>query len=142
MVADITAGKLDLVAVWKLDRLGRSLQHLVRMMELFRKHDIEFVSLRDAAFDTTASGKLVFGIMAAVAAFESDMISERTAAGMAASKRRGGRMGRKPLDVDVDAAMELMARWNNKSRVARALGVSRATLDRRLAGREPWMDLS
>ena len=133
MIARVLQGGIQIVAVWKLDRLGRSLQHLVEVMELFREHDVEFVSLRDAAFDTTtASGRLIFQIMAALAEFESSLIGERTKAGMAAAKRRGSTMGRKPIRVDTDAAIELMERWDNANRVATALGISPSTLRRRL----------
>ena len=134
LVAAVVAGDVDVVAVWKLDRLGRSLQHLVELVELFRENAVEFVSLRDAAFDTTtASGRLIFQLMAALAEFESSLTGERTRAGMAASKARGSRMGRRRVPVDISAAQALMERWGNLTRVAKALGISPQTLKRRLA---------
>lgn len=124
----------DVVMVWRLDRLGRSLQHLIETVDQIRAGDTGFVSLHDPAFDTSATGQLLFAIMGALAEFESRLIAERVTAGMKAAKRRGVKMGRPEKDVDLEAARSLLARegWT-LTRTAAALGVSRTTLRRKLA---------
>ena len=84
----------DCLVVWKLDRLGRSLRHLTETLQSLAERDIGFRSLQDAIDTTTAGGRLYFHIMAALAEFERDLISERTKAGMAAAKARGVHVGR------------------------------------------------
>ena len=87
--------KGDVVVVWKLDRLGRSLVDLVRIVNTFRDKGIELVSLRDHLDTQSPGGKLIFHIMAALSEFERDMISERTRAGLIAARARG-RVGGRP----------------------------------------------
>ena len=84
----------DCLVVWKLDRLGRSPRHLTETLQSLADRDIGFRSLQDAIDTTTAGGRLYFHIMAALAEFERDLISERTKAGMAAAKQRGVHVGR------------------------------------------------
>jgi len=84
----------DVLVVWKLDRLGRSLASLIFLLQGMSTDSIGFCSLRDAIDTTTASGRLSFHIMAALAEFERDLISERTKEGMAAAKERGSKIGR------------------------------------------------
>lgn len=86
----------DMVVVWKLDRLGRSLSHLIETVEYLHSRNIAFCSIQDVIDTTTPGGRLYFHIMAALAEFERDLISERTKAGMAAAKARGVRLGRPP----------------------------------------------
>src|SRR6202453_1904159 len=88
----------DTLVVWKLDRLGRDLRHLVNTVHDLTAREVGFKVLtgQGAAIDTTtASGKLVFGIFAALAEFEREMISERTRAGLVAARARGRRGGRR-----------------------------------------------
>lgn len=84
----------DVLVVWKLDRLGRSMRHLIELTSTFESKGIGFRSLSDAIDTSTPGGKLYFHLMGAIAEFERDLISERTKAGMAAAKARGIRMGR------------------------------------------------
>ena len=89
----------DSLVVWKLDRLGRSLPHLVAIMDDLNKRKIGLKVLtgHGANIDTTtAAGKMIFGIFAALAEFERELISERTKAGLAAARARGRKGGRKP----------------------------------------------
>ena len=86
----------DMLVVWKLDRLGRNLKHLVNMVDNFNSHNIGLKVLtgQGAQIDTTTSqGKLVFGIFAALAEFERDLIVERTNAGLASARARGRKGG-------------------------------------------------
>lgn len=85
----------DIIVVWKLDRLGRSLVDLVRTVNQLHEKGVELVSLRDHLDTQSPGGKLIFHIMAALSEFERDMISERTRAGLAAAKARG-RVGGRP----------------------------------------------
>uniref|UniRef100_UPI000806EBB4 recombinase family protein n=1 Tax=Tritonibacter mobilis TaxID=379347 RepID=UPI000806EBB4 len=90
----------DLLVVWKLDRVGRSIADLIHLLKLFGDRGIEFRSLTDGIDTTTAGGRLVFHIMGALAEFERDLIQERTKAGLRAAKKRGKRLGRPPALTD------------------------------------------
>ena len=92
---DCRHGKLDVVAVWSLDRLARSLKQLIESLEEFRRLKVDFVSLKQDGMDTTtSSGRLLFHVVASVAEFERELIRERVVAGMNAARRRGRRIGR------------------------------------------------
>jgi DNA invertase Pin-like site-specific DNA recombinase len=91
----------DILVVWRLDRLGRSMRHLITLVEDLRARGVGFRSLNEGAIDTTsASGELIFNIFSALAQFERRLIQERTKAGLAAARARGRRGGRPPLDAD------------------------------------------
>lgn len=97
----LTAG--DVLVVWKLDRLGRSLAHLIQITTRLEAEGIGFRSLSEAIDTTTASGRLLFHVMGAIAEFERSLISERTRAGMAAAKARGQHLGRERKLSEDDA---------------------------------------
>jgi DNA invertase Pin-like site-specific DNA recombinase len=84
----------DVLVVWKLDRLGRTLKQLIELVALFNQKGIGFKSLKETIDTTTSTGKLVFHIFAALAEFERDIIHERTRAGLDAARARGRRGGR------------------------------------------------
>src|SRR5260221_14611943 len=84
----------DTFIVWKLDRAGRSLTHLIELLKGLKERGIEFVSLTEQIDTTTPGGKLIFHMMGALAEFERDLIRERTNAGLAAARARGHRGGR------------------------------------------------
>jgi DNA invertase Pin-like site-specific DNA recombinase len=87
----------DTIMVWKMDRIARSLSHLVKLMENFNTKGVQFKSLQESFIDTTsAHGKFVFTLFGAVAQLERDILVERTRAGLESSRRRGISMGRKP----------------------------------------------
>lgn len=129
----------DTLVVWKLDRLGRSLQHLVSTVQQLADRGVGFKVLTGHGADiytTTAAGKLVFGIFAALAEFERELISERTRAGLAAARARGRKGGRKPRLSETTLA-GVRARLTadpslDKAALARELGVHRGTLWRAL----------
>jgi DNA invertase Pin-like site-specific DNA recombinase len=130
--------KSDTLVVWRLDRLGRSMQHLVNLVAGLKVRGIGFKSLRDGAIDTTtASGELVFNIFAALAQFERELIRERTMAGLSAARARGKLGGRKPVPADdpkVRTAKKLHADKSLSIRdICNTLKISRATLYRYLA---------
>lgn len=84
----------DVLVVWKLDRLGRSVQHLIEITQELERRAIGFQSLAPAIDTTSPTGKFFFHVMAALAEFEASLISERTKAGLDAARRRGTRLGR------------------------------------------------
>jgi len=92
----------DIVAVYKLDRLGRSLKHLVNLIDDFNKKQIHFVSLNDPVDTTTSQGRLMFNIFCSLAEFEREIIRERTNAGLAAARSRG-RVGGRPKGLSEEA---------------------------------------
>ena len=87
----------DTLVVWKLDRLGRSIQHLIQMIKSLSDRQIGFKSLQENIDTTTSGGKLIFHIFSALAEFERDLIQERTQAGLKAARARGRMGGRPPL---------------------------------------------
>ncbi len=143
LMADAHRRAFNVVLVWKLDRLGRSLSHLIMVVESLGSVGIDLVSLGDPGLDTTSPhGRLIFAIMGAVAEFERDLIRERTRAGMAAARRRGKRVGRPRVHVPVSRARGLLAEGATVSSAARKLGVSRATLQRALERVAPELEAS
>lgn len=122
------------LVVWKLDRLGRDLKHLVNLTDDLRKRDIGFKVLtgQGAQIDTTTpNGRLVFGMFASLAEFERELIVERTRAGLTAARARG-RKGGRPRKMDKHTLKMAMAAMSDKksvaSKVARRLGITTTTL--------------
>lgn len=128
----------DTVVVWRLDRLGRSLRHLIDTVTALEARAIGFKSLTESIDTTTTSGKLVFHIFSALAEFERAVIRDRTRAGLAAARARGRRGGRPPALDDKQIALARRMHDDPATTVAdicRAVGVSRATLYRHLGAR-------
>lgn len=124
----------DVLVVWKLDRLGRDLKHLVTLVEDLSKKDIglKVISGHGAQIDaTTANGKLIFSIFAALAEFERELIAERTRAGLAAARARG-RLGGRPRKMDAATLKMAIAAMTDRSSVAsdiaKRLGITTTTL--------------
>lgn len=88
--------KGDVLVVWRLDRLGRSIGHLIIIIDRLKRRGIGFLSLTENIDTSSAGGKLIFHILAAIAEFEKSLIRERTIAGIAAAKARGKCVGRRP----------------------------------------------
>ena len=126
----------DTLVVWKLDRLGRNLRHLVNVVHDLTSRNIGFRVLtgQGASIDTTTpSGKLVFGIFASLAEFERDLISERTRAGLASARARGRKGGRKPKMTPAKVRLAAAAMGKPETRIAdlcQELGISSQTLYR------------
>lgn len=123
----------DVLVVWKLDRLARSLRQLIETAEGLQEKGIGFVSLTEGIDTTSSSGKLVFHVFGALAEFEREMIRERTKAGLQAAKSRGRRLGRpaalSPDQIEMARALK-KAGNHSMPQIAKQLGVSRATLYR------------
>lgn len=121
----------DVVIVWKLDRLGRSLKDLIEILDNFKSSGIQFVSLTESIDTTSAVGELTFHIIGAMAQFERNLISERTKAGLASARARGRFGGRKPklAKKDIEKAKAMLSSDSiTVSDVAKHFGVSRPTL--------------
>jgi DNA invertase Pin-like site-specific DNA recombinase len=121
----------DTLVVWKLDRIGRSLSHVVELVDGLQAKGIGLKVLTGGIDTTTSTGRLVFGIFATLAEFERDLIRERTMAGLAAARARGRNGGRPRLTTraKLRTAMAMMGdRGNVASDVAEQLGISISTL--------------
>jgi DNA invertase Pin-like site-specific DNA recombinase len=126
----------DTLVVWRLDRLGRSLRHLVETVTALQERGVGFRSIQESIDTTTSGGRLVFHVFCALAEFERDLIRERTHAGLAAARARGRVGGRKPALTPQKAAVARRLydeRKHTVAEIARIVGVSRATLYRNLA---------
>tara|TARA_R110001583_G_scaffold58364_3_gene174095 strand:- start:18870 stop:19472 length:603 start_codon:yes stop_codon:yes gene_type:complete len=134
--------KGDVLVVWKLDRLARSLKDLVEIVQDLHDREIGFKSLTESIDTTSSGGRLVFHIFGALAEFEHDLIRERTKAGLQAARARGRKGGRKPAmsDADIRKAAAMLSDPNiTKTEVAAHFEVTRTTLNSSLArlAREP-----
>ena len=121
------------MVVWKLDRLGRSLKHLIEVVIQLNERGIYFKSIQESIDTSTSGGKLIFHVFGALAEFERDIIRERTIAGLNAARARGRKGGRpKVMDEKMVAMTKtLMADHSNSVKdVCKTLGVSRSTLYR------------
>ncbi len=128
----------DTIVVWKLDRLGRSLKHLVTTVESLKDRGVHFRSLREGIDTSTPAGKLVFHIFASLAEFERDLIIERTNAGLAAARARG-RLGGRRRSLNPRQVQTLFAMYDSREHhvraIAETLGTSTATVYRELERR-------
>jgi DNA invertase Pin-like site-specific DNA recombinase len=133
LMAGAKQRKFDAVLVWKLDRFGRSLKHLVSALGEFEALGIAFISLRDSFDLTTPSGRLMFNMVASFAEFERDIIRERVKAGIAHRRAKGLRVGRKPVIVDPARLQALRSEGRTIREIAAALGVSRSLVHKTLS---------
>ena len=123
----------DTLVVWRLDRLGRSLKHLIETITNLNNRKIGFKSIQENIDTTTSGGKLIFHIFGALAEFERDIIRERTNAGLQAARARG-RLGGRPKALNQKKQLIAQALYNDKSNsiaeICKTLNISRATLYR------------
>jgi DNA invertase Pin-like site-specific DNA recombinase len=124
--------------VWRLDRLGRSMAHLVTLIQALLQRHVSFRSLSDGAIDTTtASGELVFHIFSALAQFERRLIQERTHAGLAVARARGKKGGRIPRRAEEPRVRMAYTMYKDQSLtvqdICRVLRISQATFYRYVA---------
>lgn len=132
LMKDARRRRFDNVLVWKLDRFGRSLTHLVTTLREFESLGVAFVSLTDNLDLTTPQGRLMFQIIGAMGEFERELIKERVKAGLARAKSIGHLPGRKRQPLNLTVIRERMAAGESLRGVARTLGISPALLSRRL----------
>jgi len=120
----------DTLVVWKLDRLGRSLAHLISIITDLKQREVSFVSITEGMDTTTASGELFFHIFGALAQFERSLIQQRVKAGLESAKARG-KIGGRPRainDEKLAAIKEALAGGMSKAAACRTFGVKRSTL--------------
>jgi DNA invertase Pin-like site-specific DNA recombinase len=126
----------DTLVVWRLDRLGRSLRHLIETVTKLQEQSVAFKSITENIDTSTATGQLVFHIFGALAEFERNLIKERTIAGLEAARARGRKGGRPKLNRalgKVAMARKLyLDRSNSIAEICKTLNISRATLYRYL----------
>jgi DNA invertase Pin-like site-specific DNA recombinase len=121
----------DTLVVWKIDRLGRSLSHLVQTVDALRDRGVSFRSLNDAGIDTTTrNGKLLFNLFGTLAEFERDLIRERTKAGIESAAARGRHGGRRPVitPAKLAKAQQLMSKGLTVREAAAAIKVGKTAL--------------
>ncbi|MGI9588813.1 recombinase family protein [Dietzia sp. Alg238-R159] len=125
----------DTVVVWRIDRLGRSLIDVLNTVNFLRDREVKIQSLSDGIDPETTSGRLMLGMLATLAEYERELITERVNAGIAAAKQNGTRFGRPPVDPTVIAeklaiAQDARVKGRTAEEAARLVGWSRATLYR------------
>jgi DNA invertase Pin-like site-specific DNA recombinase len=133
----------DVLVVWKLDRLGRSLSHLLFITNSLKDKQVEFRSLTEGMDTTRASGELLFQVFGALAQYERALVQERVVAGLAAARRRG-RVGGRPIAITgekLDVIIAALDGGMSKAAVCRNFGVKRTTLIETLA-RTGWSSQS
>ena len=125
----------DILVVWKLDRLGRSLHDLIGLLDDLKTRGVAFLSVTESIDTATPTGRAMWQMVGILAELERSLIQERTKAGRAAAQARGVKMGRKPLLTaqQVTYAHKLVGQGERPSDVAQSLKVSRRTLYRALA---------
>jgi DNA invertase Pin-like site-specific DNA recombinase len=130
LMADASQRKFDAVLVWKLDRFGRSLRHLVNALAELEALGLSFISLRDNLDLSTPSGRLMFQIIGAMAEFERSLIQERVRAGLRNAKAKGRRLGRPRADIDESKVLALRKSGASWRDIAKKLGVGLGTVHR------------
>jgi DNA invertase Pin-like site-specific DNA recombinase len=122
LMADARRRKFDIVLVWKIDRFGRSLKHLVNALADLDAYGVAFASLKDSLDLSTPSGRLMFQIIGAMAEFERALIQERVKAGLQNARRNGKRLGRPRLVMDAAKIASLRSAGASWTTVARQVG--------------------
>lgn len=135
MMEEARKRKFNLLVVWKLDRLSRSLKDLINTLDELGSLGIDFVSYDNNLDTSTPTGKLVFQIVGAVAEFEKDIIKERVIAGLANARRKGKRLGRPPVAEELyNKAKELRREGLSFRKIGRELGIDEGTIRKRMGG--------
>jgi DNA invertase Pin-like site-specific DNA recombinase len=127
LLSDARRRKFSCVVVWRIDRLGRSVSHLLEVLETFRTLGIEFISLSEAIDTSTPTGMMVFTVLAAVASLERSILVERVKSGLEYAKRRGVRLGRPPIKNLNAAEVSRIRAERRKGATLRALAKAHGT---------------
>ena len=136
LMGDSHRRQFDMVLVWKIDRFGRSLKHLVNALADLDAYGVAFASLKDNLDLSTPSGRLMFQIIGAMAEFERALIQERVKTGLHNARRNGKKLGRPRRVVDLDDIACMRAQGHSLRNIAEKLGVGYGTVRMRLAGDE------
>lgn len=133
MISESKKRKFDILVVWKLDRLSRSLKDLINTLDELGYLGINFISYDNNLDTTTPTGKLVFQIIGAVAEFEKDIIRERVVAGLENAKQKGKRLGRPKIHHSLlEKAKELRKQGMSFRKIEKQLGVGEGTIRKRI----------
>lgn len=132
LLDDAKRRRFDAVLVWKLDRLGRSLKHLIGLIEDFQALGIQFISYTEGMDTTTPSGKLLFNVIGAIAGFERDLIRERVKAGLVRAKETGKKLGRPRSVSNLSQLQALKSQGLSAREISKLVSLSPATVCRRL----------
>src|SRR5882762_3356378 len=124
MLADAKAGKFEVILIWRLDRLGRSLANLIRLLEDFKSWNVALISFSESLDFTTSMGKLFYQLLGAFSEFERETICERTRSGLRAARARGVRLGRRVVPVDTSEVARLRAGGASYRAISRQMKVS------------------
>ncbi|MDA1305474.1 MAG: recombinase family protein [Nitrospirae bacterium] len=124
--------QIDIVLVWRLDRLGRSLKHLIMMLDELKSLGVAFVALHEQIDCTTATGQLMLHLLGAFAEFERALIRERVKAGLAHAQSKGQRLGRPRLEIDLTRVKSLRKDGRSIRQIAQTLHVSPASVHKTL----------
>lgn len=130
MMADARLGRFNLLVVWKIDRLARSISHLLEVLTELKELGIGFVSLTEAINTETAQGRMIANFLGSIAEFERELVVERIKCGMSRASAAGVRIGRPRAGFDVNEAIRLKQNGQSWSQVAKAVGASSATVRR------------
>jgi DNA invertase Pin-like site-specific DNA recombinase len=133
LMADAHRRKTDAVLVWKIDRFGRSLKHLVNSLAELAARGVAFISLRDNLDLSTPSGRLMFQIIGAMAEFERALIQERVRAGLRNARAKGRRLGRPRVMVDGQEIASLRAQGRSWAQIVSETGLGKGTVQRAFA---------
>jgi DNA invertase Pin-like site-specific DNA recombinase len=132
LMTDAHQRRFDAVLVWKVDRFGRSLRHLVNALDELGALGVAFVSLRDNLDLSTPSGRLMFAVIGAMAEFERALIQERVRAGLRNARAKGKQLGRPRRIVNRDTILRMKAEGASLRQIAERLGVGYGTVRSRL----------
>lgn len=124
LLDDCRKRKVDVILVWRLDRFGRSLKHLVLTLDELKGLGVDFISYKENIDLTTSTGQLMFHLLAAFAEFERNLIRERVKAGLNNARAKGKKLGRPNAAVDPDKVRELRRAGKSIRKIAEELGVS------------------
>jgi len=134
LMVDACRRRFDAILVWKIDRFGRSLKHLVNSLAELAALGVAFVSLRDNLDLSTPSGRLMFQIIGAMAEFERALIQERVRAGLRNARAKGKQLGRPRVIVDAHKISSLRSQGRSWAQIVAELGIGKGTAQRALAG--------
>jgi DNA invertase Pin-like site-specific DNA recombinase len=130
LMRDARRGRFDVVLVWASDRIARSVKHFLEVLDELNRLNIEFVSFREQIDTGGPLGRAIVVIIGAIAELERNLIIERVRAGMRRARLEGRHIGRRPLDLDREAILRDHQRGHSLGQIAKAHGISRATVHR------------
>jgi len=133
-MSDACRRRFDAVLVWKIDRFGRSLKHLVNALAELAALGVAFVSLRDNLDLSTPSGRLMFQIIGAMSEFERALIQDRVRAGLRNARNKGKKLGRPRVTVDASKIASLRTQGCSWAEIVAEMGIGKGTAQRALAG--------